>query len=162
MPESRERIRAHRSIITGLGDWGRVYLLENEVWPDLARLDFEEIGRRRGSSAFDAACDLLGDSVGADRAPMVIMRSYTQEMQESVFAHDLCVPGSDATALAPDGPLAGSAFMGAYSWAAWFWRFIVRDSARLTPEAAIHKLSGQPADILGLADRGSADTWYAG
>ena len=154
MPESRERIRAHRSIITGLGDWGRVYLLDNEVWPDLARLDFEEIGRRRRSSAFDAACDLLRDSAGADRAPMVIMRSYTQEMQESVFAHDLCVPGSDATALAPDGPLAGSAFMGAYSWAAWFWRFMVRDSARLTPEAAIHKLSGQPADILGLADRG--------
>ena len=154
MRESRERIRAHRSIITGLGDWGRVYLLDNGVWPDLARLDFEEIGRRRGSGAFDAACDLLRDSVGADRAPMVIMRSYTQEMQESVFAHELCVPGSDATALAPDGPLAGSAFMGAYGWAAWFWRFMVCDSARLTPEAAIHKLSGQPADILGLADRG--------
>ena len=153
-PESRERIRAHRSIITGLGDWGRVCLLDNEVWPDLARMDFEEIGRHRGSTAFDAACDLLRDSAGADKAPMVIMRSYTQEMQESVFAHDLCVPGSDATALAPDGPLAGSAFMGAYGWAAWFWRFMVSDSARLTPEAAIHKLSGQPAAILGLADRG--------
>ena len=153
-PESRERIRAHRSIITGLGDWGRVFLLDNEVWPDLARADFEEIGRRRRSSAFDAACDLLRDSVGTDRAPMVIMRSYTQEMQESVFAHELCVPGSDATALAPDGPLAGSAFIGAYSWAAWYWRFMVRETGRLTPEAAIHKLSGQPADILGIADRG--------
>ena len=154
MPESRERIRAHRSIITGLGDWGRVYLLDNDVWPELARADFEEIGRRRGTSPFDAACDLLRDSAGADKAPMVIMRSYTQEMQESVFAHDLCVPGSDATALAPDGPLAGSAFMGAYSWAAWFWRFMVRESGRLTPEAAIHKLSGRPAAIMGLSDRG--------
>ena len=154
MPESRERIRAHRSIITGLGDWGRVYLLDNDVWPELARADFEEIGRRRGTSPFDAACDLLRDSAGADKAPMVIMRSYTQEMQESVFAHDLCVPGSDATALAPDGPLAGSAFMGAYSWAAWFWRFMVRETGRLTPEAAIHKLSGRPAAIMGLSDRG--------
>ncbi len=154
MPASRERIRSHRSIITGLGDWGRVYLLDNDVWPDLARKDFEEIGRRRGSSAFDAACDLLRDSAGAGRPPMVIMRSYTPEMQESVFAHELCVPGSDATALAPEGPLAGSAFMGAYGWAAWFWRFMVRETQRLTPEAAIQKLSGQPADILGLADRG--------
>ncbi len=154
MPASRERIRSHRSIITGLGDWGRVYLLDNDVWPDLARADFEEIGRRRGSSAFDAACDLLRDSAGAGRPPMVIMRSYTPEMQESVFAHDLCVPGSDATALAPDGPLAGSAFMGAYGWAAWFWRFMVRETGRLTPEAAVHKLSGRPAAIMGLPDRG--------
>ncbi len=154
MPESREGIRAHRSIITGLGDWGRVYLLDNDVWPGLARLDFEEIGRRRGSSAFDAACDLLRDSAGADKAPMVIMRSYTQAMQESVFAHDLCVPASDATALAPDGRLAGSAFMGAYDWAAWYWRFMVRETGLLTPQAAIHKLSGRPAAIMGLADRG--------
>ncbi len=154
LPESREQIGAHRSIITGLGDWSRIYLLDNDIWPDMARLDFTEIGRRRGSSPFDAACDMLRDSLGADKAPMVILRSYTEDLQEAVFAHELCVPASDATALAPDGPLAGSAFMGAYTWAAWFWRFMVRQTGRLTPQAAIHKLSGQPAAILGLPDRG--------
>ena len=154
LAESRERIAAHRSIITSLGDWRRVYLLDNDIWPDMARTSFAEIGRRRGSSPFDAACDLLRDSLGADRAPMVIMRSYTEAMQEEVFAHDLCVPASDATALAPDGPLAGSAFMGAYSWAAWFWRFMVCQTGRLTPHAAVHKLSGQPAALMGLSDRG--------
>ena len=161
--EARERIRSaslHHHRVSG--DWGRVYLLDNDVWPDLARLDFEEIGRRRGSSAFDAACDLLRDSVGADKAPMVIMHSYTQEMQESVFAHDLCVPGSDATALAPDGPLAGSAFMGAYSWAAWFWRFMVRETGRLTPEAAIHKLSRQAGGHRGPLRPGRAGAGDAG
>lgn len=154
LPESRERIGAHRSIITGVGDWSRIYLLDNDVWPGMARSSFAEIGRRLGSSPFDAACDLLLDSLGADRAPMVIIQSYTEAMQREIFAHNLCVPASDATSLGPDGPLADSAFMGAYSWAAWFWRFMVRETRSLSPHAAIYKLSGQPARILGLSDRG--------
>ena len=153
-PDVRERIGAHRSIITGLGDWGRIYLLDSDFWPDMARLDFEEIARRRDSTPVDAACDLLLDSQGAEKAPMVLLLSYTEEQQELVFAHELCVPASDATALAPDGPLAGSAFMGAYTWASWFWRFMVRQTAILTQEEAVRRLSGLPAAIMGLSDRG--------
>lgn len=152
--EARNRIRQHPSIVTGLGDWSRVFLLDNEVRPEFGRLPFTEIGARRDRDPFDAACDILADSVEAEIPPMVIIRSYTEEMQEQVFQHELCVPGSDATALAPDGPLAGSAFMGAYTWAAWFYRFMVREKQVLTPQEAIHKLTGQPAKILGLSGRG--------
>ena len=150
----RAQIGAHKSIITGLGDWGRIYLLDNDVWPDMGRLDFKEIARRRGTTALDAACDLLLDGIGAEKAPMVLLHSYSEDQQERVFAHELCMPASDATALAPDGPLAGSAFMGAYTWASWFWRFMVRQTGCLTPEEAIHRLSGLPAAIVGLSDRG--------
>lgn len=153
-PEVRAEIGAHKSIISGLGDWSRIYLVDNEVWPDLARLDFEEIARRRDTTVLDAACDLLRDSVGAGRSPMVLLRAYSENQQEDVFAHPLCVPASDATALAPDGPLAGASFMGAYTWASWFWRFMVRQTGRLTPEEAVHRLSGFPAAIVGLSDRG--------
>jgi N-acyl-D-amino-acid deacylase len=45
-------------------------------------------------------------------------------------------------------------FHGAYTWAAWFYRFMVRDRQLLAPEAAIRKLTSQPAEVLGLADRG--------
>ena len=153
-PDVRQRIGAHKSIITGLGDWGRIHLLDNDVWPDMGRLDFEEIARRRGCTALDSACDLLADSLGAEKAPMVLLHSYSEDQQELVFAHELCVPASDATALAPDGPLAGSAFMGAYTWASWFWRFMVGQTGRLTPQEAVHRLSGLPAAIVGLSDRG--------
>ena len=153
-PEVRAEIGAHKSIISGLGDWSRIYLVDNEVWPDMARLDFEGIARRRGTTVLDAACDLLLDSVGADKAPMVLLRAYSEDQQEDVFAHELCVPASDATALAPDGPLAGGSFMGAYTWASWFWRFMVRQTGRLTPEEAVHRLTGLPAAIVGLSDRG--------
>ena len=39
---------------------------------------------------------------------MVIIHAYTEEQQREAFAHPLCVPGSDATTMAPTGPLAGA------------------------------------------------------
>ena len=57
---------------------------------------------------------------------MVIINAYDEEEQREAFAHPCCVPGSDATTLAPDGPLAESFFHGAYTWASWFWRFMVQ------------------------------------
>jgi N-acyl-D-amino-acid deacylase len=65
------------------------------------------------------------------------------------------MPGSDATTLAPDGPLAGAVFHGAYSWAAWFFRFMVRERGALSAAEAIHRLTGMPAQVLGLSDRGA-------
>ena len=89
-PDARERIGAHKSIITGLGDWGRIYLLDNDVWPDMGRLDFEEIARSRGSTAprrrlrspagqpgcgegsHGAAAQLLGGPAGARVRPRAV------------------------------------------------------------------------------------------
>jgi N-acyl-D-aspartate/D-glutamate deacylase len=85
---------------------------------------------------------------------MVIIHAYSEDQQREAFAHRLCVPGSDATTLAPNGKLAESYFHGAYTWAAWFWRFMVRDEQLLTPEEAVHRLTGQPAGRIGLTDRG--------
>jgi N-acyl-D-amino-acid deacylase len=61
---------------------------------------------------------------------------------------------SGRSTLAPDGRLACSFFHGAYTWAAWFWRFMVRDERLLSPAEAIHRLTAQPAERIGLADRG--------
>jgi N-acyl-D-amino-acid deacylase len=66
----------------------------------------------------------------------------------------MCMPGSDATTLAPDGPLAGAVFHGAYSWAAWFFDFMVNERRLLSVEEAVHRLTGFPAATLGLRDRG--------
>ena len=80
---------------------------------------------------------------------MVIIHAYTEEQQREAFAHPLCVPGSDATTMAPDGPLAGQVFHGAYTWAAWYLRFCVQQEQVLSLPEAVRRLT-EPA---GRADR---------
>ncbi|HZO97594.1 MAG TPA: amidohydrolase family protein [Gaiellaceae bacterium] len=153
-PAARDRMRPHRSILSAGGDWGRVVLLDNPFWPEYARRDLAAVAAERGQDPLDAVCDLLLGSLEAPERLMVIIHAYTEEEQREAFAHPLCVPGSDATTLAPDGPLADTWFHGAYTWAAWFYRFMVRDERLLTPAQAVHKLTAQPAARVGLADRG--------
>ena len=153
-PAKRDAMRDHRSILSAGADWSRVVLLDNDVWPEHARRDLQAIAEDRGQAPLDAVYDLLLDGLDELHHLLVIIHAYTEQQQREAFAHPLCVPGSDATTLAPDGPLAGSSFHGAYTWAAWFWRFMVRDERLLDPAAAIHRLTGAPAERIGLADRG--------
>jgi N-acyl-D-aspartate/D-glutamate deacylase len=153
-PAARDRMRPHRSILSAGNDWRRIVLLDNQFWPEYARRDVAEIAAERGQDALDTVYDLLVPAVEAPHELMVIIHAYTEEEQREAFAHPLCVPGSDATTLAPDGPLGSTWFHGAYTWASWFYRFMVRDEKLLSPAQAVHKLTGQPAARIGLSGRG--------
>ena len=153
-PARRDEMRGHRSILTAGGDWSRVVLLDNDAWPEYARRDLAAIAAERRQEPLDAVYDLLLRAVDEPHRLLVIIHAYSEEQQREAFAHPLCVPGSDATTLAPDGPLAGTCFHGAYSWAAWYWRFTVRETRALAPEEAVRRLTSRPAERLGLSDRG--------
>jgi N-acyl-D-aspartate/D-glutamate deacylase len=154
----RRRVLSHRGIITASGNWRRLVLLDNEVFPGYARRNFEEIAEERGQPPGEAAIDLLMESLEAAVPPMVIAWVYGADDQELAFRHDHCVPGSDATTLCRDGPLSSSVFHGAYSWAAFFFRFMVRERKVFTAAEAVRRLSSVPAQILGLSDRGRLKT----
>jgi N-acyl-D-aspartate/D-glutamate deacylase len=154
-PDARDRMRPHRSLLSAGNDWSRIVLLDNPFWPKYARRDIASIAAERGQDALDTVYDLLAGSLEAPHEVMVIIHAYTEAEQREAFAHPLCVPGSDATTLAPDGALGGTFFHGAYTWASWFYRFMVRDEGLLTPAQAVHKLTGQPAARLGLTGRGT-------
>ena len=153
-PAARDELETHMGILGRHSDWTRIVLLDNDAWPAYARRDIASIAAEREQEPLDAVYDLLlGDPQGLQRQ-MVLIHCHSEEQQREAFAHALCMPGSDATTLAPDGPLAGSVFHGAYTWAAWYYRFMVRASALLTPAEAVRRLTSMPAERLGLRDRG--------
>lgn len=153
-PATRAEMKGFRNLIASLGDWERVVLLDNPTFPEFSRKNFAEIAEQMGADPLDCAYDLLLAEVDALHRPMVILHSYTEDLLRMTYKHPCCMVGSDATALGPDGPLEDSVFHGAYTWASWFYRRMVRETQTFTPEAAIFKITGQPARTLGLSDRG--------
>lgn len=152
---ARDRMKEHPNILGAGRDWSRIVLLDNDLWPEYARRDIAAISEERGQEPLDTVYDLLLADTADLQRQMVLIHCHSDEQQRETFAHPLCSPGSDATTLAPDGPLASSVFHGAYTWAAWFYRFMVRETGLLSPQAAVRRLSFLPAERLGLRDRGT-------
>jgi N-acyl-D-aspartate/D-glutamate deacylase len=155
----RRELKQYRSIITALArdDWQRIVLFDcgddspNRLY---ARKSIAELSESRGTEPLDTIYDILLNDVEHIHQQMIIAFAYREEDIRVAFEHPLCMVGSDATALATDGPLAGTAFHGAYTWAGWFFRHFVRDTKALTPQEAIRRITSLPASRLGLTERG--------
>ncbi len=137
-----------------MGEWDRLSLFEARESPELVGKDFATIGRERGQHPLDAMMDILLEA-GED-APNVLFVGLvqTQEDLDLTFASGTCSPESDATTLSPDGPLAHQRFLGAYTWAAFYLRCIIRERGILGLEEGIQRLTQMPAQRVGLAGRG--------
>jgi N-acyl-D-aspartate/D-glutamate deacylase len=157
-PESRAVMKRYESLISsfGLGGWDRVSLFSSVGRPDLVGRNLAEASPA-SRDPFDVIYDVLAaevETTGSPHGAMCICHSYEESDLQLTFQHPLCTVGSDATALATDGPLASSTFLGAYTWAGWFFRRFVREKAVFTLEEAIHKLSAAAAERIGLTGRG--------
>jgi N-acyl-D-aspartate/D-glutamate deacylase len=157
--ESRQRMRDYKSIVAG-GGWERVVLLDHPKFPQYSRQSFGDLARKEGRDAYDIAFDILLADLDQPSRAMVIINAYTPDQQALMFSHPLCMPGSDATTLAPDGPLANSVFHGAYTWASWYFHFMVHERKLLTAAQAVQRLTQMPARRLGLTDRGQIAEGY--
>jgi N-acyl-D-aspartate/D-glutamate deacylase len=157
--DSRRRMREYKSIVAG-GGWERVVLLDHPKFPQYSRQSFGDLARKEGRDAYDIACDILLADLDQPNRAMVIIHAYTPDQQALMFSHPLCMPGSDATTLAPDGALANSVFHGAYSWASWYFHFMVHERKLLTAAQAVQRLTQMPAHRLGLSDRGQIAEGY--
>jgi N-acyl-D-amino-acid deacylase len=155
-PAIRRRLREHKSLITSLalGGWDRVSLLTSARRTDLVGKSFAAMARGKGTTPFDVVLDILLEEADEPHVPLCLAESYTEDQLRQAYEHPACMVASDATALCTDGPLAASIFHGAYTWVSWFFRRFVREERAFTREAAVRKLTAQPAERLGLVDRG--------
>lgn len=152
----RRELKTYPSIITALarGDWNNIVLFDSKAHPEFARRSIAEISELMDVDPFDAIYNLLLAEIDDLHSLMILAFTYREEDIRIAFEHPSCMVGSDATALATDGPLAGTSFHGAYTWASWFYRHFVRDKKTLSPQEAIRRITSLPASRLGLTDRG--------
>ena len=155
-PAVREELKSCPNIIAALarGDWSRIVIFQSKAQPELARQSIAEISAARGLDPFDVIYDLLLAEVDDLHSLMIVAFNYREEDIHIAFEHPRCMVGSDATALATDGPLKDSSFHGAYTWASWFFRHFVRDTGSFSPQEAVRRITSLPASRLGLSDRG--------
>ena len=155
-PSVRREIERCPNIVSALArrDWKRIVIFHSPVQPELAGKSIAELSAAGTGNAFDTICDILHAAVDRLHEIMVIAFSYREEDVWPAFEHPFCMVGSDATALATDGPLREDTFHGAYTWASWFFRHFVRDRKLFTPQEAVRRLTALPASRLGLSGRG--------
>jgi N-acyl-D-aspartate/D-glutamate deacylase len=136
--------------------WHRVRLLASTANRDLVGRTIEDLtAERNTNSGWDTLFDLLIEEGPQLKGMLLTSEAFAEDDNRMVLEHPLCSVESDTMALATDGPLAGRSFglMG-YSWVPRFLAHYVRDEGVLTLEEGVRRLTGLPAERLGLTDRG--------
>ena len=126
------------------GDWQRILLSQYGPRPELAGQSLADIGRDMGLEPVDLYLRVVAGGAGpgprADDPSLLLPRRRGAPGVRPPALHGRL---GRATALCPDGPLQGAVFHGAYTWAGWFFpAFCARGTGLLSPEAAVHRLTG--------------------
>ena len=152
----REQLKTYPNLIAAeaAGSWDKILLFDCQSKPQLARRSIADIGEELGVEPLDAVYDILLSEIDRIHEVLVINYNYEGSDLRLPFDHPACMPGSDATALATDGPLKGRCFHGAFTWASWFYRYFVREKATLSPQECVRRLTSLPANRFGLKNRG--------
>jgi len=107
-----------------------------------------------GHDPLDTLLDILRSEGDDIHRPQILIRMYPEDDLASFYGHPQCAVGSDATALSLSGPLGDEVFYGAFTWASWFLRRVVRERQSLTFPEAIRRVTSLPAERIGLRGRG--------
>lgn len=141
--------------IAMMGDWDTIQIVDVGVdGPD------DAIGRRIGSYAEERGADPYAVTVeiltaSRNRAG-IVGHGMSEENTRRILAHPLGAICSDAGARRSTGPLSeGSPHPRAYGTYPRVLGKYVREEKAMSLEEAVRKMSGLPAEILHLTDRGT-------
>jgi N-acyl-D-aspartate/D-glutamate deacylase len=162
-PDVRADIRAEIEA-RGLASWGRIPSWEavriavSPHHPAYAGWTIGEIARSRSADAIDTICDYLIADRGATR---ILIASMAEEDVRELLRSESVLVGSDGYAIAPYGVTSqGKPHPRCYGTFPRVLGHYVRELALLSLPQAIHKMTGGPATVLGLADRGLLRAGY--
>ncbi|MBM4407395.1 MAG: amidohydrolase family protein [Chloroflexi bacterium] len=135
----------------GRAGWDRAYLLEAGVEGSVA-----DAAAERGVTPRDLLVAVLeaATAAGDVHRPMILGHTYTEEDIAGAVRTSRCAVGSDATTMDLGSRLLARLLPGAFTWAAWYLRRIVREVRALPLPEAIRRITSLPALQAGLADRG--------
>lgn len=155
-PATRERI-AEELAAAAEGDPGRwglrmIAAVETEANRRLQGMTLAGVAEGRGAPPELVVMDLLVEEGG--HVSMVGFGMDERDVKE-IIAHPIGMIGSDAAAVAPYGTLGlGHPHPRSYGTFPRVLGHYVREEKALSLEAAVAKMTGRPAEKLGLKDRG--------
>jgi N-acyl-D-amino-acid deacylase len=162
-PATRQRIREElaRRGLTGFGrvsSWEAVRLAMAPRQPEYVGLTIGELARRGSGDPVDALCDCLI----ADRGETyVLITTISEDDVRELLRTPFVLIGSDGRSVAPDNVTGqGKPHPRFYGTFPRVLGHYVRELGLLSLPAAIHKMTGGPASVLGLRSRGLVREGY--
>ena len=114
----------------------------------------EEIAESRGTDPLDTILDMIIEDPSVES----VMHNRTEEDMRYFLSHPLSIIGSDGTAISPDGIWkVTQPHPRIYGCHPRVLGRYVREEGVLSMESAVHKMTGFPADRIGLRDRGRVE-----
>ena len=113
-----------------------------------------EIAESRGIDPLDTILDMIIEDPSVES----VMHNRSEEDMRQFLAHPLSIIGSDGTAISPDGIWkVTQPHPRIYGCHPRVLGHYVREEGVLSLESAVHKMSGFPAERIGLRDRGRVE-----
>ena len=132
--------------------WGAVRVSISPNLTEFAGQTIAEIAARRGTEEFETACDYLVEDRGQTR---VLVESISEDDVREFVRSPVVAVGSDGNSIAPHGTTGqGRPHPRFYGTFARVLGHYARDENLIPLEIAVHKMTGLPARMLGLDDRG--------
>ena len=152
-PKRRKKVQAlmSRESPGRFVDWSRIYVVRPSAGPD-SGLDLSQLAEAAGKTPFDWFCDTL---IETELDLMMIMFVSSEENLRLLLSRPDIMIGTDGTGIAgQDNLRRSSPHPRNYGTCPRLLGHYARDEKVLSLEDAVRKMSGLPAQWLGLEDRG--------
>ncbi|HEY8454816.1 MAG TPA: D-aminoacylase [Actinopolymorphaceae bacterium] len=164
-PELRQRIHDDNDRywrFASTGAWDRVTLAYSTAHPEWIGWSLDVLGERLGTDPYDVLLRLFEDEGEGMGRVTVNGRLFSEQHVRDCMTHPLFTIGSDGwRGIRDGGPGEVAHHPNCWGWTPRVLGHYVRDHRVLSLEEAIAKMTGRPAERLGLARRGLVRTSFA-